>query len=188
MIGSAVTAIAALGGVLLAQRGTRRQDLDGRIWECRSRAYEELVKWVLVIRRAADGSAPADDAAVPTRLAADQLRALLPSPDLEARVTAYASAAVLRDFRRCCNLLSRPSQRRDTSEDALLAVSGLGDDIRKELRTGREQMEPLAFRIESALLIARIVLLPSPRRWRQWRRYRALEQEDEVLLTSQDTV
>jgi hypothetical protein len=47
VIGSAVTAFAAFGGVLLAQRARRMRDLEGRIWECRSGVYEELVKWVL---------------------------------------------------------------------------------------------------------------------------------------------
>lgn len=54
VIGSAVTAIAAFGGVLLAQRATRMRDLEGRIWERRSEVYEELVKWALVITHAVD--------------------------------------------------------------------------------------------------------------------------------------
>jgi hypothetical protein len=52
VIGSAVTAIAAFGGVLLAQRSTRMRDLDGRIWESRSGVYEALMEWALVISHA----------------------------------------------------------------------------------------------------------------------------------------
>jgi hypothetical protein len=50
VIGSAVTAIAAFGGVLLAQRATRMR--EGRIWERRSAVYEDLMIWVLVIDHA----------------------------------------------------------------------------------------------------------------------------------------
>jgi hypothetical protein len=182
VIGSAVTAIAAFGGVLLAQRATRTRDLEGRIWERRSGVYEELVKWVLVINRAADDLPSAGES---PEFSDEQARALLPSPDLEARVTAYASAQILRDFRHCCRLLSS-SGRRNRTQDALWAVSGLGDDIRRELRTGREQQEPLAFRISDAWMLARIVLLPSPRRLRAWRRHRLLDQDDDVLLAAHE--
>lgn len=120
-----------------------------------------------------------------SELSDERAGALLPSPHLEARVTAYTSAAILRDFRRCCWLLSS-SGRQDRTRDAVWAVSGLGDDIRRELRTGREQQEPLAFRISAAWTVASIVLLPSPRRWREWRRYRRLDQDDDVLLASSD--
>ena len=186
VIGSAVTAIAAFGGVLLAQRSTRMRDLEGRIWERRSGVYEELMKWVLVISRTADSQPSAGGkAGEPPELSDDQARALLPSPDMEARVTAYASAPILRDFRRCCRLLSS-SGRQNRTQDALWAVSGLGDDIRRELRTGREQQEPLAFRISSAWMLARIVLLPSPRRLRAWRRHRLLDQGDDVLLAAHE--
>lgn len=188
VIGSAVTAIAAFGGVMLAQRATRMRDLEVRIWESRSRVYEELVRWALVISHAVDDLPPAGPGGEP-HLSEGQARALLPAPELEARVTAYASAAILREFRRCCFLLSRPPGRRDMALDALMAVSSLGDDIRKELRTGREQQEPLAFRISVAWTAARVVMFPSPRRWRSWHGYRRLEQDDDVLLlASQDTM
>lgn len=58
VIGSAVTAIAALGGVMLAQRATRARDLDGRIWACRSRAYVDLMGWILATSRAVDALTP----------------------------------------------------------------------------------------------------------------------------------
>lgn len=186
VIGSAVTAIAAFGGVLLAQRATRMRDLEGRIWERRSGVYEELVRWVLVIDHAVDDLPQVGGkAGEALKLSDEQARVLLPSPDLEARVTAYASAAILRDFRRCSRLLGS-SGRQDRTQDALWAVSSLGDDIRRELRTGREQQEPLAFRISDAWAVARIVLLPSPRRWRALRRYRRLDQDNDLLLASHD--
>lgn len=182
VIGSAVTAIAAFGGVLLAQRATRVRDLEGRIWERRSGVYEELVKWVLAISHAVDDLPSADGkAGEQPELSGEQARALLPSPDLEARVTAYASAAILRDFRLCCRLLSSTGVR-----NALSAVGSLGDEIRRELRTRREQQEPLAFRILTAWEVARVVLLPSPRSWREVRRYRRCEQDDNVLLDLHD--
>ena len=82
-------------------------------------------------------------------------------------MTAYASAAILRDFRRCSRLLGS-SGRQDRTQDALWAVSSLGDDIRRELRTGREQQDPLALRIYDAWAVARIVLLPSPDAGGHW--------------------
>lgn len=181
-----MTAVAAFGGVLLAQRATRMRDFEGRIWERRSAVYEELVRWVLVIDHAVDHLPQADGKAGEAREFSDeQACELLPSPDLEARVTAYASAEILRGFRRCRWLLGA-SGRHDSIGDALWAVRGLGDDIRRELRTGREQQDPLALRILDAWAVARIVLLPSPRRWRAWRRSRCLDEDDDLLLASHD--
>jgi hypothetical protein len=112
VIGSAVTAIAAFGGVLLAQRATRMRDLEGRIWEHRSGVYEYLMRWVLVIDHAVD----------------DQ-------PEAHGKA---------------------------------------------------EKAPRLAFRISDAGAVARIALLPSPRRWHAWRRYRRLDQDDDVLLALHD--
>jgi hypothetical protein len=72
---------------------------------------------------------------------------VLPEPDLEARVTAYASADILRGFRQCRRLLTAPSGQRDTAGDVAWAARILGDDIREELRIGRELSEPLASRL-----------------------------------------
>jgi hypothetical protein len=184
VIGSAVTAIAALGGVMLAQRASRMRDLDSRIWESRSRAYEDLMRWILATSHTIDGLMPADDASrQPPQLSVDQARALLPAPDLEARVTAYASAEILRDFRQCVRLLASPSGRRDTAGDVAWAARGLGDDIRAELRTGREQQDPHAFRLQYQWEILRGVLTPAPGRRHARRGHSLLEHEDDAGFT-----
>jgi hypothetical protein len=149
VIGSAVTAVAALGGVMLAQRATRARDLDGRIWECRSWAYEDLMHWILATSRAVDVSVPGGEAdGRAPGLSGDQARALLPAPDLEARVTAYASTDILRGFRHCQRLLTSPPRQGGAASDVAWAARTLGDDIRDELRTGRELQEPLTFRLQ----------------------------------------
>jgi hypothetical protein len=120
VIGSAVAAVAALGGVMLAQRATRARDLDGRIWECRSRAYEDLMHWILATSRAVDVSVPGGEAdGRAPGLSGDQARALLPAPDLEARVTAYASTDILRGFRHCQRLLASPPRQGGAAADGL---------------------------------------------------------------------
>jgi hypothetical protein len=182
VIGSAVTAIAAFGGVLLAQRATRVRDLDSRVWESRSRAYEDLMRWILAISHAIDGLTPADDASgQPPQLSDDQARALQPAPDLEARVTAYASADILRDFRQCRRLLASPYGRRDIAGEVAWAARSLGDDIREELRTGRELQEPVAFRLLDQWEILRSILAPGRRH--APRGHRLLEQEDGTGFT-----
>jgi hypothetical protein len=184
VIGSAVTAIAAFGGVVLAQRATRMRDLDGRIWESRSRAYEDLMRWMLATSYAIDGLMPADDAGgLRPQLSDDQARALLPEPDLEARVTAYASAGVLRDFRQCRRLLASPSGRRDTAQDVAWAARSLGDGIREELRTGRELREPLAFRLQYEWLGLRSIPALAFGRRHASPRDRLLEQEGDAGFT-----
>jgi hypothetical protein len=177
VIGSAVTAIAAFGGVILAQRATRMRDLDGRIWESRSRAYEDLMRWILATRHAVDGM-PADVSGQPPQLSEDQARALMPAPDLEARVTAYASGDILRDFRGCLMLLASASGRRDTARDVAGAARSLSDDIREELRTGRELRVPLAFRLQWEWLGLRSVPALAFGGRRALRGDRLMEQED----------
>ena len=136
VIGSAVTAVAALGGVMLAQRATRTRDLDSRIW----------------------------------------------APDLEARVTAYASTDILPGFRHCQWLLASPPGR-DTAGDVAWAARTLGDDIRDELRTGRELREPLAFRLQDKREILRGILVPAAGRRHAPHAGRLLQQEDDGELT-----
>jgi hypothetical protein len=68
-------------------------------------------------------------------------RALPQSPDLQARVTASASAAILKDFRRCIMLSRQPAATGQGPGCPLAAVGSLGDDIRRGPRTGREQQD-----------------------------------------------
>ena len=115
VIGSAVTAIAAFGGVVLAQRATRMRDLDSRVWESRSGPTKTSWggSWQPVMPQT---PRPRSAMRAGGRLGfGDQVRALLPTPDLEARVTAYASADILRGFRQCLRLLTSPSRRRDAA-------------------------------------------------------------------------
>jgi hypothetical protein len=179
VIGSAVTAIAAFGGVVLAQRATRMRDLDSRVWESRSRAYEDLVGWILATSHAADASTPVGDASGPApQLSGDQVRALLPAPDLEARVTAYASADILRSFRQCRRLLTSPSGRRDAAGDLAWAARILGDDIREELRIGRELREPVASRLQYEWAGLRSIVVSAAGRRHAPRGDRLLEQQN----------
>jgi hypothetical protein len=183
VIGSAVTAVAAFGGVLLAQRATRMRDLDSRIWESRSRAYEDLMRWILTTSHAIDPLLPAGNASgQPPQLSDDQARALLPAPDLEARITAYASGEILWDFRQCRRLLASPSGR-DTAREVARTARSLGDDIRAELRTGRELREPIAFRLRYEWMGWRGILDSPALRWRAARRDRFLEREHAAGFT-----
>lgn len=169
VIGSAVTAIAEYGGALLAQRATRMRDLEGRIWERRSAVYEDLMRWVLVIDQTVNDLPQAGGKARDAlELSDEQARAPLPSPGIEARhrIRVRGDPARLPPLQQAARLLWAAGQ--DPGRPR--AVS-LGDDIRRELRTGREQRQPLAFRISYAWTVARIVLLPSPRGWRAWRSY-----------------
>ncbi len=184
VIGSAVTAIAALGGVLLAQRATRTRDRDSRIWESRSVAYVDLMQWILATSRTLDDLTPVDDASGrPSRLSDDQARALLPAPDLEARVTAYASAEILRAFRQCQTLLASPSRTRDTAREVAWAARLLRDDMRDELRIGRELREPLALRLWFQWAGLRDIPASAAARRHAPRGIRLLEREDDSVFT-----
>ena len=81
-------------------------------------------------------------------------------------------------------LAQRATRMRDLEGRIWERGSGMYEEL--ELQTGREQQEPLACRISDAWAVARIVLLPSPQRWPASRRYRRLDQDDDVLLTSYD--
>ncbi len=184
VIGSAVTAVAALGGVMLAQRATRARDLDGRIWECRSRAYEDLMHWILATSRAVDALMPGGEAdGRAPGLSGDQALALLPAPDLKARVTAYASTDILRGFHQCQRLLVSPPGRGDAAGDVAWAARTLGDDIRDELRTGRELREPLPFRLGDKWGVLRGTLVPAAGRRPAPPADRLLEQRDDDGFT-----
>jgi len=140
--------------------------------------------WILATNRAVDALMPAGEAdGQAPGLSGDQARVLLPAPDLAARVTAYASADILRGFRHRQRLLASPPGRGDTAGDVAWAARTLGDDIGEELRTGRELRDPLAFRLRDKWEILYGILVPAAERRPASHADRLLEQEDDGGFT-----
>jgi len=99
--GSAITAVAALGSVALAQRSTRRRDQDTRLWERRSGAYVDAIRWVQSVLDVL----PTDDDERPPKsvVLTDDL---LPPSQLRAEIAAFASTSLHRSVDLCVRRVS----------------------------------------------------------------------------------
>jgi hypothetical protein len=100
---SAVSAFAALGGVLLTQRATRQRDLDARLWDKRATCYVSGTRWLLELRsRIVDEEGEVVEPKQATQAVEDARM----SPQLYAELTAYASEQLRYRYEVCADLLS----------------------------------------------------------------------------------
>jgi hypothetical protein len=97
--GSVVSATAALAGVAITQRATRRREQTARVWGKRADTYVRLMRWLVSTERRLAAIPPTSTPR------ADQAAELLPDDEVAAEAAAYASSGVEREFETCARLL-----------------------------------------------------------------------------------
>jgi hypothetical protein len=119
--GAVVSATAALTGVVITQRATRRREHLARVWGKRADAYVKLMRWLASTEHRLTAMAS------PPR--ADQAAELLPDNEVEAEVTAYASNLVEQGFTTCVAII------RSWADPSVRDLSGPPRDDTTEIRT-----------------------------------------------------
>ena len=146
VIGSAVTGLAAFGGVALTQRASARRELIGRIWEKRAETYESLIGWLVQVQQA---SYLPDEEASSVQAARARVSEVSTDLGLLVRVTAYASSEILREFSRFAGELQQLMDASGKGEYPVRKLSWLGtraeilqEAVRLDLKTGSEERIP----------------------------------------------
>jgi hypothetical protein len=119
--GAVVSATAALTGVVINQRATRRREHLARVWGKRADAYVKLMRWL------ASAEHRLTSMTAPPR--ADQAAELLPDNEVEAELTAYASHRVEQEFMICVAII------RSWAAPSIRDLSGPPPDDTTEIRT-----------------------------------------------------
>lgn len=94
LFGPLVGAVATLGGVLVAQRASKKRERESRLWDMRVDAYRDITKWLLNTKVSLHGQGYVSGEALSAENVTSfqsLLKSLLPSDDLTARVTISAS-------------------------------------------------------------------------------------------------
>lgn len=98
VVSSAVTALAALGGVAVTQRATRSRDFELRLWEKRAATYLELATFLTRIE-ALVAPPTYGTTGWPEPLNQETASDLLPAEELASQVRLYGTQAVTDTFR-----------------------------------------------------------------------------------------
>lgn len=94
LFGPLVGAVATLGGVLVAQRASKKRERESRLWDMRVDAYRDITKWLLNTKVSLHGQGYVSGEALSAENVTSfqsLLKSLLPSDDLTARVTISVS-------------------------------------------------------------------------------------------------
>jgi hypothetical protein len=159
--------VAALLGVLIANRASSQRDATARVWERRADTYVDLFDWAAMVERET-----AEDGVVPRELPAAKYGQLAMPNELLTRMWIFASDPVRYAQGPCRNFLHILSKTADDAaedpselaDELLVCLSELQTAIRKELSEGKLRI-PFTFRIRQRLF-------PVKRRINMWRNRR----------------